>query len=204
MPDTRRHSQRQPRLPDRVGPALRILFVGINPGLRSASLGHHFAGHSNRFWRLLADAGLVPGSLTFEDDERLPALGLGVTNLVARPTAGVADLAPAELRAGRRALLAKVRRLQPRRVALVGVTVYRALFPDTARVPARAVVGEVPETLAGAPVFVLPNPSGRNAHYSYADMLAAYRQLAALPLRSRSKMYPTATVPSSGASRSAK
>lgn len=153
---------------------MRVLFVGINPGLRSAALGHHFAGHSNRFWTLLKEARLVPAQVTWRDDERLPEWGYGITNLVARPTAGVQDLSPAELRAGRRALTAKVRRWRPAIVALVGVTVYRALFG----VRGAIVPGLAPETLAGARVFVLPNPSGRNAHFSYADMLAVYRALA--------------------------
>jgi TDG/mug DNA glycosylase family protein len=170
-------------LRDRVGPGMRVLFVGINPGLRSAALDHHFAGHSNRFWKLLYDARLVPEPVTCEDDDRLPGWGYGITNLVARPTAGLSDLSADELRRGRRALVAKVRRLRPAAVALVGVTVYRALFPSSAagrvrgRAPRRDVLGPAPETLAGVPVFVLPNPSGRNAHYSYAEMLAAFAAL---------------------------
>jgi TDG/mug DNA glycosylase family protein len=161
------------RLPDRFGPGTRILFVGVNPGLRSAALGHHFAGYSNRFWRILFDAGLVPRPVTWRDDEALPGWGYAVTNLVPRATSGVADLRPAELRAGRRALERKVRRLSPRIVALVGVTVYRALFAVRGPVS----LGAAPERLVGVPVFVLPNPSGRNAHYSYAEMVAIFRQL---------------------------
>jgi TDG/mug DNA glycosylase family protein len=171
-------------LRDRVAPGLRVLFVGINPGLRSAALDHHFAGHSNRFWKLLYEARLVPEPVTFEDDDRLPGWGYGITNLVARPTAGLSDLSVDELRRGRRALVAKVRRLRPAVVALVGVTVYRALFHRPGRggprtqAPRRDVLGPAPETLAGVPVFVLPNPSGRNANYSYAEMLAAFTALA--------------------------
>jgi double-stranded uracil-DNA glycosylase len=164
------------RLPDVVAPGLRVLFVGINPGLRSAELGHHFAGHSNRFWKLLHESGLVGEPLTFADDRRLPAFGYGLTNLVGRPTAGLDDLAWDELLRGRRTLLAKIRRLRPRFVALVGVTVYRAVFADEPGGP--VIVGEAPERLGGARVFVLPNPSGRNAHYPYARMLEAYRALA--------------------------
>jgi TDG/mug DNA glycosylase family protein len=161
------------RLRDCVGAKTTILFVGINPGLRSAAVGHHFAGASNRFWRLLFDAGLVPRPVTWRDDASLPEWGYGVTNLVARATAGVADLEPSELRAGRAALERKVRRLAPRIVALVGVTVYRALFGVRGPVSP----GPAPERLGGARVFVLPNPSGRNAHYSYAEMVDAYARL---------------------------
>ncbi len=166
-----------PTLPDRVGPGLDVLFVGINPGVRSAELGHHFAGHSNRFWVLLRDVGLVPPEFGFAADEQLPSLGLGITNLVARTTPGVADLEPAEFAAGRLVLLRKVRRLRPRIVALVGVTVARAVHPllRTGRVE----LGLQSVSMHEARVFVLPNPSGRNAHYSYAAMRAAFAALAA-------------------------
>lgn len=163
------------RLPDRLRPGVRVLFVGINPGLRSAAIGHHFAGYSNRFWKLLYDARLVPRALTCEEDVRLPEWGYGLTNLVARPSRGMDDLKPAEFQAGRTRLLAKVRRYRPRVVALVGVTVYRALFPNAG--PIR--MGLQAESLAGAHVFVLPNPSGRNANYSYREMRAAYGALKA-------------------------
>jgi TDG/mug DNA glycosylase family protein len=162
------------RLHDRVGPNLQVLFVGINPGLRSAALDHHFAGPSNRFWKLLSESGLVPRRVTFEDDDRLPGWGYGITNLAARPTAGIGDLDARELLAGRDALVRKVRRLRPRIVALVGTTVYRTLFG--VKGPVRP--GPAPERLGGALVFVLPNPSGRNAHHSYAEMVEAYRALA--------------------------
>lgn len=161
------------RLKDRIAPGVRVLFVGINPGVRSALTGHHFAGPSNGFWKLLFDSGLVPERVTHIDDDRLPEWGLGITNLVARPTPGVSDLTLAELRAGRAALERKVRRFGPAVVALVGITVYRALFPGTRRV----VPGPAAETLGDARVWVLPNPSGRNAHYSYAEMVAAFRAL---------------------------
>ena len=153
-----------------------MLFVGINPGIRSAAVGHHFAGPSNRFWKLLHESGLVPEPVTWSDDDRLPAWGFGITNLVARATPGIGDLHASELLAGRRALEAKVRRYRPAIAALVGVTIYRALFPDVAGA-APVSLGEAPATLAGARVFVLPNPSGRNANYSYAEMLDAFRRL---------------------------
>jgi TDG/mug DNA glycosylase family protein len=163
-------------LRDRIGPNLRVLFVGINPGMRSAAVGHHFAGPSNRFWKLLHESGLVPEPVTWSDDERLPVWGFGITNLVARATPGIGDLHASELVAGRRALEAKVRRYRPAIAALVGVTIYRALFPDVAGA-APVALGEAPAMLAGARVFVLPNPSGRNANYSYAEMLDAFRRL---------------------------
>jgi TDG/mug DNA glycosylase family protein len=165
------------RLRDRIGPNLRILFVGINPGIRSAAVGHHFAGPSNRFWKLLSESGLAPEPVTWSDDDRLPEWGLGITNLVARATPGIGDLHASELLAGRRALVAKVRRHRPVIVALVGVTIYRALFPEARRGEAIS-LGEAPAALAGARVFVLPNPSGRNANYVYAEMLEAFRALA--------------------------
>jgi TDG/mug DNA glycosylase family protein len=163
-----------PPLKDRITPGVRVWFVGINPGLRSSQTVHHFAGFSNRFWKLLSDSGLVPQAVTYLDDDRLPEWGLGITNLVARPTPGVNDLAPGEYAAGRAALERKIRRFKPQIVALTGVSLARALLPAV-RAPLE--VGLHPETLAGVPVFVLPNPSGRNAHFSYADMLEAFTDL---------------------------
>jgi TDG/mug DNA glycosylase family protein len=151
-----------------------VLFVGINPGVRSSLTGHHFAGFSNRFWKLLFQSGLVPEPLTYLDDDRLPQWGFGITNVVARPTRGVGDLRPEEYAAGRRRLLAKVRRHRPAVVACVGLTVYRALFPKR-RGP--VTVGLQTDRLGEARVFVLPNTSGRNAHYSFDAMLAAFTSL---------------------------
>ena len=167
------------RLKDRIGPGVRVLFVGINPGVRSALTGHHFAGHSNHFWKLLHDSGLVPERVTHEDDDRLGEWGYGITNIVARPTPGVSDLSLAELRAGRAALDRKVTRYKPAIVALVGITVYRALFDAGRRVTpgARITPGPTRDRLGGAAVWVLPNPSGRNAHYSYQEMVEAFRAL---------------------------
>lgn len=163
-------------LRDRVGPDLRVLFVGINPGMRSAALGHHFAGYSNRFWKLLHESGIVPEPIGAADDDRLPEWGLGITNLVARPTPGIDTLAREEYVAGERILRRKIRRLAPEVVAFVGVTLYRAVVQP--RGPIR--LGRQPEPFEGAVAFVLPNPSGRNANFSYAEMLGAYRRLAAL------------------------
>ena len=152
-----------------------MLFVGINPGVRSALTGHHFAGYSNRFWKLLYESGIVPERITYEDDGRLPEWGFGVTNIVARPTPGIDTLTTAEYVEGRARLRAKIRRRRPEVVALVGVTVFRALFPERKGAVSLGLQGE---RVAGSAVFVLPNPSGRNANYSYAEMLDAFRALA--------------------------
>jgi len=107
-----------------------VLFVGINPGVRSALTGHHFAGFSNRFWKLLYQSRLVPEPVTYVDDDRLPEWGFGITNVVARATPGIDELKPEEYVAGRLRLRAKVRRHRPEIVAFVGITVYRAMYPE--------------------------------------------------------------------------
>src|SRR5512132_1577763 len=119
-----------PPLRDRIRPGVRVLFVGINPGVRSAITGHHFAGFSNRFWKLLYESGLVPERIAYHDDVRLPEWGYGITNIVARPTPGIDTLEAHEYAAGRVKLRRKVRRYRPDVVALVGVTVFRALYPE--------------------------------------------------------------------------
>ena len=174
----------QLRLRDRIKPGVRILFVGINPGVRSAETGHHFAGPSNRFWKLLWDARLVPEPITSADDDRLPEFGFGITNLIARPTPGIDTLAPAEYVAGWTILERKIRRFRPEIVALVGVTVWRAIVPLLAEdgeardaLKRSRCPGLQPVTIHGARVYVLPNPSGRNANFSYAEMLSAFRRL---------------------------
>lgn len=172
MPD------RLPPLRDRLASPLDVLFVGINPGIRSALTGHHFAGYSNRFWKLLFDARLVPRPVTYLDDDVLPEWRLGITNLVPRPTRGIGDLRPNEYARGRQALIDKIEHTKPTVVALVGVTLARVLRHETRpaeRGPIR--LGLQPWRLASAPIFVLPNPSGRNAHYSYSQMLASFRFL---------------------------
>jgi TDG/mug DNA glycosylase family protein len=171
------------RLKDRIGPAVRVLFVGINPGVRSAQTGHHFAGPSNRFWKLLFESGLVPQALTFMEDGRLPEFGFGMTNLVARPSPGIDDLKPVEYLGGWKILEAKIRKFRPAVVALVGVTLYRAIrplveAPDGRLSKSRPIaLGFQPGSVHGARLFVLPNPSGRNANFSYAEMLAAFTAL---------------------------
>ena len=163
------------RLADRIGARPRVLFVGINPSLRSAELGHHFAGPGNPFWRLLAGAGLVPEGFGFAADRGLPAFGLGLTNIVPRATRAAAELLPAEYAAGRRILARKIGRARPAVVAFVGVTVYRRFFGPG--VPGGS--GPKPDRIGGARVFVVPNPSGRNAAYpGFEDKLVWYRRLA--------------------------
>jgi TDG/mug DNA glycosylase family protein len=139
-------------------------------------VGHHFAGASNRFWKLLFHSGLVDEPLTYQEDWRLPEWRLGLTNIIGRSSAGIGDLTTIEYRAGIGALERKIRRYRPRTVAFLGVTIYRMLFP---RLCGSRLINLGPTTarLAGAPVFLLPNPSGRNAHYSYNQMLAAFIRL---------------------------
>src|SRR4051812_7504711 len=124
-------------LRDRIKPGVRILFVGINPGMRSEAIGHHFAGYSNRFWKLLYESRVVPELIRAEDDDRLPEWGLGITNLVARATPGIDTLRPDEYITGAEVLRKKIRRHQPEIVALVGVTVFRSLFGLRGDVPVK-------------------------------------------------------------------
>ena len=173
-----RAATQQPALPplrDCIRPGVQVLFVGINPGVRSSVTGHHFAGYSNRFRKLLHESRLVPEPISFTDDVRLPDWGYGITNIVPRPTPGIDTLEPHEYAAGRLRLRRKILRYRPRLVALIGVTVFRAMFPQhKGPVP----LGPKPERIGQSAVFVLPNPSGRNANYSYAEMLRAFRRLA--------------------------
>lgn len=165
---------RAKRLPARLCPRPRILFVGINPSLRSAEVGHHFAGPGNPFWRLLHAARLIPGAFTYQDDARLPSHGLALTNIVPRPTRAASELTRAEFAAGRARLARLIARVKPRTVAFVGVTVYRAFFgPHASPGP-----GAKSQRIGGARVFVLPNPSGLNAAYpGFRDKLVWFERL---------------------------
>ena len=154
--------------------------------MRSAELGHHFAGPGNPFWRLLAAAGLVPGPFGFADDARLPGLGLALTNIVSRATRSAKEITAGEYEQGRRVLARKIRRIDPEVVAFVGVTAYRRFTGSGAAGGS----GPKPERLGRARVFVVPNPSGRNAAYpGFRDKLSWYRRLAryrgTTPRRSR-------------------
>ena len=152
-----------------------MLLVGINPGIRSSQVGHHFAGPSNRFWKLLYDSRLVPEPIGFADDDRLPEWGIGLTNLIPRPTPGIDTLRPEEYLAGAKVLRRKIRRVKPEVVAFVGVTLFRSVFGRRAGQP--VALGPQDERIEGARVFVLPNPSGRTANYSYAERLDAFARL---------------------------
>jgi TDG/mug DNA glycosylase family protein len=163
---------------DIVSPRPHILFVGINPGLRSGEVGHHFAGKGNPFWRLLAAAGLASEPdgtpLSPEHERQLLEHRLALTNLCPRVTRTAAELGPEEISRGRLVLLRKIGRLRPRIVALVGVSLYRQIVPASAT-PGP---GAKPERLHGARLFVLPNPSGLNASYpSFASKLVWFEEL---------------------------
>jgi double-stranded uracil-DNA glycosylase len=159
-------------LPDVVVPGLDVLFCGINPSLTSAQRRHHFARPGNRFWPALHLAGLTPRRLTPEEDGELPRYGLGVTNIVDRPTRTAAELTPAELRAGAVALAELVARYRPRTLAVLGITAWRLAFDRP-----RASLGEQPERVGGARTFAVPNPSGLNAHHQLADLARLYARL---------------------------
>jgi double-stranded uracil-DNA glycosylase len=171
-------------LPDHIRSGVQVLFVGINPGLKSAEVGHHYAGHSNRFWKLLYEAKCVPTPLSYHEDGQLPTWGYGLTNIVDRPTSGIHELTALDYSKGRKTLLKKVRRYRPKLIALLGITVSKVLFPaiptkspGKKNPDTRSPVGLQQDEFGGASVFVLPNPSGRNAHYPYQEMLALFRQL---------------------------
>lgn len=153
------------------GPGLRVLFVGINPSLRSAEVGHHFARPGNRFWPTLYAAGFTPRLLAPREDGLLPNFGVGIVNLVSRATRSASELTDAELRSGAEAVEAIVTAWAPRLVAVVGVGAYRAGF----RRP-HAIVGLQEARVGDRPVWVLPNPSGLNAHYKPADFARLYGQ----------------------------
>ncbi|HEV8531910.1 MAG TPA: mismatch-specific DNA-glycosylase [Methylomirabilota bacterium] len=170
------------RLPARLCARPRILFVGINPSLRSAEVGHHFAGRGNPFWRLLYTAKLIPKAFTYEDDARLPSCGLALTNIVPRPTRAASELTRDEFEAGRGRITRVIARIQPEIVAFVGVTVYRAFFGPRVRPGA----GPKRERVGDARVFVLPNPSGLNAAYpGFRDKLVWFKRLKRFAERAR-------------------
>ena len=157
---------------DVVRPGLDVLFVGINPGLYSGATGHHFARPGNRFWKALNAAGFTDRVLSPDEDDALLAAGCGITNLVARTTARADELRPEELRGGARRLGRLVRRIRPRAVAVLGVSAYRLAFDRP-----RASVGPQPEGLGPADLWVLPNPSGLNAHYQLPALIDAFAAL---------------------------
>lgn len=163
---------RERTVPDVVPPVGGVLLCGINPGLWSAATGHHFARPGNRFWPALHASGFTDRLLRPDEEQLLPSYGLGVTNVVPRATARADELTPEEYVAGGAALVERVTAWQPAWVAVLGVTAYRAAFDRR-----KAAVGPQQDGLAGARVWVLPNPSGLNAHWSAPRLAEAYAAL---------------------------
>ena len=163
---------RDRRVPDIVAPNLKILFIGINPGLYSGAVGHHFAHPGNRFWPALQRAGLTPRLFTPREERELLKSGIGITNIVNRTTAAASELSRKELAAGGRRLAAKIRRLKPQVVTFLGIDAYRTAFGVR-----QVRVGPQPIVIGSAHVWVLPNPSGLNAHYQLNDFVLWFRRL---------------------------
>ncbi|MBW3594930.1 MAG: G/U mismatch-specific DNA glycosylase [Actinobacteria bacterium] len=161
-------------VPDVIARGLDVLFCGINPGLYTAAIGHHFGRPGNRFWPALHLSGFTPTLLSPYDEDELLALGLGVTNVVMRTTATAAELTDDELRAGAVALKKKVIRFRPRYLAVLGLGAYRVGFGIK-----KAVVGPQPERVGDTKVWLLPNPSGLNAHYQLPDLAREFARLRA-------------------------
>lgn len=163
---------RNKTVPDVIAPRLKVLFVGINPGLYSGAVRHHFARPGNRFWPALHKSGFTPRLLSPYEERELLKYGCGITNLVNRATANAAELAEKELCAGAKRLTAKVRRYRPRVVAVLGVGAYQDAFGRT-----RVRIGEQPERIGSTKIWVLPNPSGLNANYQLPDLARLFRKL---------------------------
>lgn len=159
-------------VPDIIAPNLHVLFCGINPSLYSAAVGHHFARPGNRFWRSLHGAGFTERLLTPFEDGELLQFGYGLTNIVDRATARADELDPEELVTGHQQLAAKVQHYRPRFLAVLGISAYRTAFKRP-----KAIIGQQDEFLHGVIVWVLPNPSGLNAHYQLDDLKRVYREL---------------------------
>lgn len=159
-------------LPDLIAPGLRVLFCGINPSLYSAVVGYHFARPGNRFWPTLHAAGFTPRRLAPSEQHELLGLGCGITNLVDRATASADELSAEELAEGGRRMTAKLRRYRPRFLAVLGIGAWRSAFGQP-----KAALGLQSEALGGTRVWVLPNPSGLNAHYRLEELARLYREL---------------------------
>ena len=160
-------------VPDLIAPGLKVLFCGINPGLYTAAIGHHFGRPGNRFWPTLHAAGFTPRLLSPFEERQLLAWGYGITNMVARATAAADELTDAEMIAGGEQLVAKIERYRPGVLAVVGVGAYRVAFNRK-----KAKVGRQDDhQIAGAEVWALPNPSGLNAHYNLPQMAEVFREL---------------------------
>ena len=166
-------------LRDVLQPGLELVFVGINPGVRSAATGHHYAGAGNHFWPLLFASGLVDEPLTYEQDARVSEWGIGLTNMVARPSPGLSDLTPAELRSGARALRRRLLRYRPRLVCFNGKRIYEVFAGHACE------LGVQPQRIGDAPVFVMPSTSARGATYQRPAKLKFFRDLRVLRDRLR-------------------
>lgn len=171
-------SFRDAEVPDLLGPDVRLLFVGINPGLWTAATQTHFAHPGNRFYPALLRAGVISepvdaaAGMSEEDRDRFRSRGIGITNLVRRATVRASELTRDELRAGGTELVATVERVRPRVVAVAGITAYRSAFGQPKAVP-----GRQPEPLGPAELWVVPNPSGLNAHETVASLAEAYAEV---------------------------
>lgn len=159
-------------IPDIIAPGLNVLFCGINPGLYSAAIGHHFGRPGNRFWPAIYQGGITPRLLDPEEDRELLAYGYGITNVAARATAAAEELSRAELIAGGQILEEKVNRYTPKFLAVLGLTAYRTAFNRP-----QAIIGLQTVRMGPSRLWVLPNPSGLNAHYRLADLARLFRQL---------------------------
>lgn len=159
-------------LPDIIAPNLRVLFCGINPSLYSAAVGHHFARPGNRFWRALHAAGFTDRLYHPSEDRSLLNLGYGLTNLAERATARADELDREDLLIGQKNLSTKLEQHQPHCLAVLGISAYRTAFNQP-----KAIMGLQPQTIHNTEIWVLPNPSGLNAHYQLADLQRVYQEL---------------------------
>jgi TDG/mug DNA glycosylase family protein len=162
------------RLPDLLAPGLDIVFSGINPGLYSTAVGHHFARPGNRFWPTLFAAGLTPTLFVGEDDAKLPGLGIGMTNIAPRTTAKAEQLTLEELRAGANSLRRKILRYQPKLLAIVGFGAYRTAFEQP-----KAIGGLQEQSIGETKIWLLPNTSGLNANHLQGELTRRFTELSA-------------------------
>lgn len=160
------------RIPDIVAPDLQVIFVGINPGLYSAAVGHNFARPGNKFWPAIFRAGFTDRLLSPFEEQELLRYGCGITNIASRATATASELSPGELRNGARLLVRKMKRLNPRCVAIVGISAYRVAFDRP-----KARLGLQEEKIANSMLWIVPNPSGLNAHYQLPAIVEHFGEL---------------------------
>lgn len=159
-------------MPDVIAHGLKVLFCGINPGLYSGATGHHFARPGNRFWPALYQSGFTPEQLSPYQERKLLKLGYGITNFVERATATADQLSPQEIIEGGKHLEVKVERYRPKYIAVLGITAYRTAFKRP-----KAIMGKQSEMIGGSIIWVLPNPSGLNAHYNLKELARVFGEL---------------------------